>query len=446
MIAICPTMKSERLIMTQQRQASRRRALFAVPAIGVLVLAGCSGPSGDGDDGGGGDGSSFSLAYATSNTLESPFEALANAYMEANPDITIELRPVPNDTYGDNIRTQLQAGNAPDIFQTEAGSGQTRSILPLAEAGFLEPLDEASTALIPTGGEALFVVDGETYGQPLVLAYSGIVFNQTAADATGITEFPKDMDGLLDMCATARDQGKSALLLAGTAAPNTGMTAMNIAATRVYAENPDWNQDRLDGKTTFADSDGWKDTLQAVVDLNDAECFQDGAAGAGFDALTNGLTSGSGLGFFAPLAAATELFQAAADQEFVAQAFPPEDASDTAFGIASPTYSLSLNAKSEQKEASLAFLDWVAAPEQAGLFAEISGGLPITGAEDLDLSEGVYAPVEELIKNGDFTALPNQSWPNPAVYEALASGVQGLITGQNTVDSVLASLDAAWGN
>lgn len=443
-----PTMKSERLIMTQQGHLVRRRgaALIAIPAIGALALAGCSG---GGDTGGGSDAGGdveFSLTYATSNNLDSPFEALAEAYEKANPNVTITLNPVPNDTYGDTLRTQLQAGNASDVIQSEAGSGQTRSIVPLAEAGFLEPLGSSATDLIPEGGESLFVVDGETYGQPLVLQYTGLIYNQTTAEGAGVDGFPTDWDEFIDLCTDMRDQGKTALLVAGAAAPNAGMLAMNIAATRVYAENPDWNADRIAGDTTFAESEGWKDTFQAIIDLNDAGCIQDGAVGGGFDVLTNGITSGSGLGFFGPLASATELLQAAPDQDFVAHAFPPAASGDQAFGIASPTYSLSITEASKKKEAAQDFLDWVAEPEQAGLFAEVSGGLPITGISDVDLSDTVYAPVEDLLKNGEFTALPNQSWPTAAVYEALAKGVQGVLTGQSTVDSVLESLDAAWEN
>jgi len=441
-----PTMKSERLIMTQHGHIVRRRraALVAVPVIGALALAGCSGGDDAGGDDAGGDKVEFSLAYSTSNNLDSPFEALAEAYEEAHPNVTITLNPVPNDTYGDTLRTQLQAGNASDVIQTEAGSGQTRSIIPLGEGGFLEPLGDYAQDLIPDGGESMFVVDGETYGQPLVLQYTGLIYNQTTADDAGVDGFPTDWDEFIGLCKDMRDQGKTALLVAGAAAPNAGMLAMNISATRVYAENPNWNADRIAGDTTFADTEGWKDTFQAIIDLNEAGCIQDGAVGGGFDVLTNGITSGAGLGFFGPLGSASELMQAAPDQEFVAQAFPPEGSGDQAFGVASPTYSLSITASSKKKDAAADFLEWVAEPEQAGLFAEVSGGLPITGIADVDLSDTVYAPVQDLLKNGEFTALPNQSWPNAAVYEALATGVQGVLTGQSTVDSVLESLDAAW--
>lgn len=424
--------------MTQQK-ITRRTALAGLTAVSALTVTACGGSAGGGDD-----GTSFSLMYSASNTLESPFETLANKFMEEHPEITIELNPVPNDTYGDTLRTQLQAGDAADVFQTDAGSGQTRSVIPLAEAGYLAPLGQETVDLIGEESEALFMVDGEAYAQPLTLGFMGLIVNKTAFDELGVSEFPSDWDGMLALCEEARADGRSAILVAGAAGPNMGMTAMNIAATRVYAKTPDWNQQRADGATTFAESEGWIDTMQTIIDLNEAGCFQDGAEGAGFDVLTNGLTTGQGLSFFAPAATATEVTQVAPDSEFVIQAFPPADAADGGFALMSPTYSMSLNADASESEAAKTFFAWLSEPAQANAFAEISGGLPVTGLEEYDFTGTPYEPVSDLITQADFAPLPNSEWENPAVYDALGTGVQGLLTGQQTVESVLASLDEAW--
>ncbi len=82
--------------------------------------------------------------------------------------------------------------------------------------------------------------------------------------------------------------------------PNPGLMTMAISATRVYAETPDWNQQRADGDVTFADDEGWQDTLQTVVDMNEAGCFQEGVAGGGFDAITQGIAQGTSLSAFVP--------------------------------------------------------------------------------------------------------------------------------------------------
>jgi raffinose/stachyose/melibiose transport system substrate-binding protein len=422
---------------------ARVARVAVVPAVLALAVAGCSSSTTSSDNGAGGN-TEFTLTYAKSNNVESPFEILAKEYMKANPGITIKLEGKPNDTYGDAIRTQLQAGNAADVIETEAGSGQSRSIVPLAQAKFLEPLSDAVAKTIPEGSDELFQVDGKTYGQPLGISYAGLVYNTTAAQAAGITAAPKSLDELKTACTKASGAGKSLFALAGSTVPNAGITSLIIAATRVYAQEPDWNAKRTNGQTTFAGSQGWKDTLQTVVDLNQAGCFQKGAEGAGFDVITNNLAKGASVAFFGPLGSASELQKAAPTQKFVAEAFPPATTGDKPFGVASATYSLSINAASEKKEAAQAFVNWLADPAQANVFAKASGGLPISGLDKQDLSSTVYADVSDILKNGDYTALPNSGWKSAGVYDALGTGVQGLLTGQKTVDSVLKSMDAAW--
>ena len=56
---------------------------------------------------------------------------------------------------------------------------------------------------------------------------------------------------------------------------------------------------------------GWTTALESIKKMYDAGCFQDGATSAGFDALTNGASSGKILGFFAPSGAAQQIMQAA---------------------------------------------------------------------------------------------------------------------------------------
>ena len=136
--------------MTQHRRFSGLKAgVLAVPTVAILALTGCAGSASSATGAGG--AKEFSLSFATSNTIESPFQTLGEKYMEANPDVKITFNPQPNDSYDQTLRTQLQAGNASDIVVTSPGSGQGRSILPLAEAGFLEPLDDSAKDLLPEG-------------------------------------------------------------------------------------------------------------------------------------------------------------------------------------------------------------------------------------------------------------------------------------------------------
>ncbi|MFF2028791.1 ABC transporter substrate-binding protein [Arthrobacter sp. NPDC058192] len=430
--------------MTQHRRFSGLKVgALAVPTVAALVLTGCSASAGSSSSSGGSQ--EFSLSFATSNTIESPFQVLAENYMKSHPNVKITFNPQPNDSYDQTLRTQLQAGNASDVVVTSPGSGTGRSILPLAQASFLEPLDDAAKKLVPAGSANLFGAEGKVYGQAAEITVVGLVSNETASKAAGIADLPSDFASLEQQCKTLESSGKSFFALAGSAAPNTGLMAMSLAASRVYAEDPTWNEKRAAKQTTFADSAGWKSSLEAVQKLNDAGCFQKGAAGAGFDAITKGLATGTSLAGFIPGPSWKQLKSAAAGSDFGVKSLPAERSSGKGFVYASANYAFSINAASKNKDAAKAFLDWAAQPEQTKAFAEIDGALPVTGLDSYDFNGGAYKNVGELIKGGKYGPLPNSQWPNSAVYDALATGVQGLITGQKTADQVLQAMDSAWG-
>ena len=428
--------------MTQHRRSLGMKVAgaLAVPTLVALALTGCSSSAESTSSSG---SKEFSLSFATSNTIESPFQKLGEDYMKAHPDVKITFNPQPNDSYDQTLRTQLQAGNASDVVVTTPGSGQGRSILPLADAGFLEPLDDSAKKLLPAGSDSTFGKDGKVFGQATEITVAALVTNETAVKASG--EFPADFAALEAQCKSLDASGKSLFAIAGAAPPNTGLMAMSLAATRVYAEDPKWNDKRAANQVTFAGSDGWKSALQAVNTLKDAGCFQKGAAGAGFDAITKGLASGTSVAGFIPAPSWKQLASAASGTDFAVRALPAEKGSGKDFVYASANYAFSVNAASKNKDAAKAFLDWAAEPAQTKAFAEIDGALPVSGLDSYDFAGGAYKNVGDLIKNGDYSPLPNIQWPNSADYDAMATGVQGIITGQKSPDQVLQAMDAAWG-
>jgi raffinose/stachyose/melibiose transport system substrate-binding protein len=434
------------MIQQGHRRFRRLGVLVAVPTISALTLAACGGGGEDDGDSGSSGGAaaadSFTFAFENaSGGAESPWLVLAEQYSEET-GVEIETQGLPPDSYGLTVRTQLQGGNAPDLMMFSPGAGNANAVLPLAEADYIEPLGEESAALVPEGSESLYGIDGTTYAQPTNLIPVGMTWNAGAAEEAGV-DVPEDTDALLDACGSAADAGKSLFVIAGSVPPNPGLMTMAVSATRVYAETPDWNEQRAAGDVSFADSEEWQDTLQTVVDLNDGGCFQEGAAGGGFDTITQGITQGTSLGAFLPGSAANELMNATPGLELETRAFPPA-AGGEPYMLASSNYALAINAEAEdgQKEAAREFLAWLAEPENAATFTEIQGGVAITGPDE-NLNP-VYEPVRDLLESGSYAPLPNLSWPNPSVYDALATGVQGLIAGQGDPQSVLEAMDQAW--
>ncbi|MDS2173424.1 extracellular solute-binding protein [Nesterenkonia sp. CL21] len=416
--------------------------VIGVSTVAALGLSACGGGAG-GESGGDGSGS-FSFTYAASNTLDSPWEALAEAYMEENPDVSITLNSQPNDSYGESLRTQLQGGNAADVMQTVPGTGQTRGVVALAEAGFLAPLDDAVGDFLPEGSHDQYVYEGQYYGAAPGLALNGLVTNQTVAEELGLETFPETFEDLVATCEDVASDGDNLLVLAGGTPQNSGVTALMAASTAVYAVDPEWNEKRAAGEVTFADSEEWHQALDDVMAMIDAECFQPGAEGAGFDVLTDSLVRGQAMAMFGPGGAAPELEQAHDGLEFVLNAFPPHEGQRPSLQV-SANYLVSLNADAAENEAAKDFIDWLRDDDALEIYADVSDALP-ADLDDYDFAGSSYAPVEDLLLEGDYYApFANDEWPNPAIYEALGSGVQGLLTGQKTPEQVLTDMDDAWG-
>lgn len=415
---------------------ARGAAAITMTLVAALALAGCGAAAQP-------DGKSeINFTYPVPTSGVSPYEELAKAYQEQNPDVTINLTTLPLDSYSSTLLTQLRAGNAPDVLATAPGSGELSSTIPLAEAGLLEPVTEAARELVPAGGDDLFIFDDQIYGVPMGLTVSGLTVAGAGLQPLGLDPFPATIDELISKCGALSTMGVSLIVLAGGMAPNTGLATMTIAAGEVYADEPDWNAQRAAGEVTFADSEGWHKTLDTFVALDEGGCFQEGSAGAGFEVISNNLQQQTSVGAFIPGNTVGELVASAPDANWLVEPFPTS--SGKPFGMVSSSTALSVAAEADNKDAALAFVEWAAEPEQAKTFAEISTALPSIGYADMDLSDTVYAPVSDLLKNGDFTNVPSATWPNAAVYDALATGVQGLLTGQTTPDQILEAMDAAW--
>jgi raffinose/stachyose/melibiose transport system substrate-binding protein len=430
-------------------------AIAASAIAAALVLTACSSSSDSGSSSAassGGSGSAAASGEAVTITLgtqtaqggEGPYRPVVEAFEAANPNITVELVETPTDSYAQVLRTQLQAGNAPDVFYGQPGGGNPNAILPFGEAGYLTDLTSYSWAndAIPAGSETLFTLDGKTWGVPVDLAPVSMIANLTAYSELGI-EPATTLDEAYEQCATARAAGKSLYMIAGAGPPNLGLFANQVAASLVYGADPEWNTKRANGEVTFAGSAEWQATLQQVIDYKDKGCFPDGVEGAGFPELTNAITSGSSLGIFAPSGAVVDSKAAAPTQEFGAFVLPAASVADTR-SILSPSNGLAVNAASPNQDAALELLEFFTEPTSQDMFAAASGNVSLAATA----STGVPADLEGL---GDFLTdpaknvpLPNLFWPNGGVYDALGTGVQGLLTGQATPEVILEAMDAAW--
>jgi raffinose/stachyose/melibiose transport system substrate-binding protein len=420
--------------------------MAVLPVIGTSLFAAC----GSSDDAGanGAEPQSITFSYQIANpNAKSVFATLAEGYEKSHPGVKIKTNPIALNTYGSTLTTQLQAGNGPDVFFVNAGSGQAGSVTQLAEAGkLLDLTGQVNADVVPENAKDLFYTDDKLVAIPPYLAPTGLIYSPAAAKDAGVSiDATSTLDDVISQCKTAKGKDKAVFGLAGAMSPNTAIFTSAIAANTVYGPEPDWNQKRAAGDVTFAGSDGWKAALQAVKDLYDNDCFQDGAAGAGFDALTNGMGQGKMTAFSAPGGGAKDIMDSTHGAVTLTVLPMPAPSGYETYLMAGTPDALAGNAKTKSPKLVTDFLSWITQPAQTQAAADASGDIPV-GKVDTSKLLPQYAGVKDLIDQDKTAAYGYLGWPNGEVYNALGTGVTGLLTGQKDVDDVLKSMDDAWGN
>lgn len=118
-------------------------------------------------DQGGGVGQSLTLRLWTqhSDLFDPAFQALADAYTAANPDVTLIVESFPIADYNRLVQDSLSAGAAADILQMAGGTlcvySADLSAAPQAIVD-LRPLDSFDPVII-----GAFMCDGKLFGLPL---------------------------------------------------------------------------------------------------------------------------------------------------------------------------------------------------------------------------------------------------------------------------------------
>ena len=435
--------------MTHHNRARRRLATVAIPMAAGLLLAACGGSSSGGGSGssGGEEPKAITFAFGSANPGEHHFQDIAAAYEKAHAGVKINIQKLPGESYSTAIATRVQGGNAPDVFQAEAGSGQTDAVGNFAKANLLLKLtDPAVKSAFPAGEDpSQFMYNNEVVAVPTATAVNGIVYNDDLAKQNGVNiTATSTLDDVINQCAAAKAKGKAIFGLAGAIPANPGIATMELAASTVYGPTPDWDAQRKANKVTFAGTPGWKTALESMKRLYDAQCFQPGAVGAGFDALTNGAGQGKIFGFFAPSGAAKNIMDAAGGKvKLVVLPFPAPAGTKTYLSVSSDIV-VAGSAKTKSPKLVADFLKFFQSAEGSKIVADGQGSIPVTATGGSATLLPQYATVEQMIKSKDTRGFGTINWPNGKVYDALGSGATGVLTGQKTPDDVLKQMDAAW--
>ncbi|MEE1618354.1 sugar ABC transporter substrate-binding protein [Brachybacterium sp. J153] len=127
---------------------------------------------------------------------------LLTGFQEENPDVTVEVTPVPWDSAHDKFTSAIAAGTAPDVAQV--GSTWMAEFVGLSA---LEPTPESiATEDYFEGALGSVTVDDTVYGVPWYVETRLVYYRKDLAEQAGITEPPTDWDGLVALAAAFQEK------------------------------------------------------------------------------------------------------------------------------------------------------------------------------------------------------------------------------------------------
>lgn len=372
-----------------------------------------------------------------------PYVAVANAFNRSQDQYVVKIESKGGaQLYGQALNTAIQAKALPDVFMVEPGVGQLQSVLPLARAGLLLSLNNTDAPKRNPATDRQFLnVGSTTYAAAFDVQVTGVVANTTAMRRDGVV-WPNTYNRLLTECRAAVARGKSFFYLAGSQFGNNGLMAQLMLVTTVYGQDPTFNAKRARGTVKFATDARWKSSMEKIKEMFDAGCFQPGVQAGNFPGISQNLFAGRAYAAFVPGGTAAD-YRRQSGQVFDNYPFPVSNRTSDQRVLYGASYAAAVNKDTKNAAGARAFINFIVSPAGQTAFTNVSGALK----NDLSFNANRtpwFRPVASLVTRKKVQPSPTRGWTDPAVYNRMGTGIQGLFTGQATVDQILANMDAAW--
>lgn len=424
----------------------RRTTLIAAGiAAGALALAACSPspspspePTGTEDATGAGV-----LTIASIPNYQNSLPVVVDAFKAKYPDIDVQLEFVDVAALHTQIRTQLSAGTAPDIFTAYPGNGTPTAMENLAPGGYLADMSDLGfSSRLPSGMERTTTIDGKRYILPLSLGAIGGIYNETAMNAAGLS-IPNTWSGVLQFCADAAAQGKAAYAYGAQTGWINQFPAFPLSATLVYGADPTFTDRQNAGEATFSDSP-WVEVYTKIKQMLDAGCFQPEPLGTAYENAIQLVATGEALSMISVTSTFAALMAVAPEgTEFTFGAFPATDNPNDTWISAGGTGGYAINANAKNPVAARLFMEFLGSDEMLAEVARVQNALPSIASSFFSTPESLQSMLP-FVDAGKTHPYNDQLWPNAMVATALVEQTQLFVAGQASVADVLAAMDAAF--
>lgn len=427
------------MFMTSDVRGTHRRAwTAAVVAAGVGLAAGaCSTDETPGTAGE--SGATESVSIIASGSHQAGLEELITAYTAEHPEIDFSVTYAPTDELQTSVRTQLAAGNAPDIVAVYPGNGSAMSMAQLSDAGLLEDLSAQEwTSVIPDGFTSAFTSEGGVYVYSPGASVLGVIYSKSVFADNGI-EVPTTVTEFEQAATTLEKAGVTPIAL-GTNTPwITQLIPYALVPGMVFADDPAFAQGMLDGEGTFATS-GWLDAFERYADWQDAGFFNDNPNGTTSDQMTQMVGDGTAA-MAVMVSPKLAEFADVLGEDLGYFPLPSTDDAAKNWIPGGVVVGLGVTTQAKNKQGALDFVEFLGQPENMELLANAMSSIPFVESSELDPLLEQFTP---YFDEGRAVPFPDQMWPNAEVQPAMFAAIQEMLGGQATPEEAVAQMDEAF--
>jgi len=371
------------------------------------------------------------------------WQTMANEYMAAHPNVTINITILENEAFKTKLTTVMQGGTTPDIFQSWGGGGFNEQV----DAGLLQDITPALDAdggawrnSFAPGALAVFAKDGKNYGVPWDMGMVSWWYNKDLFAKAKIANPPTTWTELLADVKALKAAGITPISV-GEKDTWTGMHIWAYLATRICGAKGFLAAAGRTGAFTDACFVEAGKQLKALIDL---QPFQSGFLGASHDdmqgAFGNGKAAMELSGQWAPGSSKGQ----SADQKGVANlgmfTFPAVEggAGDVMDAMGGGNgFAIGKNASPE----AIDFVKYLTAAKQQERVAASGGGIPVVKGGEVGLTDPNMVAVQKGFAAAKYFQLYYDQYMPSAMGGIINDAVAKLYAGKSTPEQVAQEIE-----
>ncbi len=372
---------------------------------------------------------------------EDDMEGVVNAVNEQlNGEYVLEYTYVALSDYNNVLSTQLAAGEGPDIVADETdflARIKAGNLMDISDMDIISEFSEDGFALCSEGGKY--------YGIPSYGWFAGIWYNQDILDECNVT-LPKTLEEFIEACRTIQAAGYEPVGF-GLADGDTAHANLFGYLENVFYHNNDKNADGIGFDEKFARGEvSFEGNINEHVEkwyrLIEEGFITSEMLGISNEEALNNFIAGRTAFFNGGPWQYTSFADAGIHFGMMPQL---SDTGENVYVIGGAAASYGINANTKNEAGAKAVLSALGSVEaQQAMLESNPGGMSYRNGVIANMPEE-YESVRDAIDNGNISYAANRwsvDMPAASLVDESISQIQGLISGDLTVDEYIAALDA----